>query len=188
MNEATFTLTFDDQQPLALRISPATQREKKQLMDLVSSIVDPTTIVVDLREAPLNSSVLDEILCRDFLRRLRDPDEPAAYAVLVALHPHTQEELRLGARASGKSNVVFVARTADGPQLVGMPTKEVENTFDALNTAGHMTARELADREGVSINVAHNRLRLLHELRLAFKEGPEAARGGGRQHIYRPVS
>lgn len=186
MRESRFVLDCHSQEPLTLRISAGTQREKSRLLDHVQSLDEGAILVIDLSSNALNSSVLDELLCREVLRRLRDPDEPVVYPVLTGLHPHSEDELMLGARASNKSNVVFVARTDGGVRLVGLPTKEVERTYEMLRDA-QLTARDLADRMGLPINAAHNRLRLLHELRLAIKGPAEPARGGGRQHTYLAV-
>jgi hypothetical protein len=186
MIESRFVVRHDKQEPLTLRISSGTQREKKRLLEHIQGLQSGTIVVIDLGNEPLNSSVLDELLCKEVLWRLRDPDESLIYPVLTGLHPHTEDELRLGARASSKSNIVFIARIGDGTRLVGLPTQEVEKSFQLL-AGGPMTARELADQTGLPINAAHNRLRLLHELRLAIKGGAEPARGGGRQHTYAPV-
>lgn len=186
MIESRFVVHHDKQESLTLRISSGTQREKKRLLGHIDGLRDQTILVIDLGDQPLNSSVLDELLCREVLRRLRDPDEPVIYPVLTGLHPHSEDELRLGARASNKSNIVFVARTGQGCKLVGLPTNEVEKTYGSLEV-GVATARELADHTGLPINAAHNRLRLLHSLRLAIKKGAEPAPGGGRQHRYLPV-
>jgi hypothetical protein len=187
MNISSFSLEVDGE-PLALRISESTQRQKCALMEAVNSISKPTVLWVDLGGHPLNSSVLDEILCREFMWRVRDPDGPEVYPVLIGLHPHSEEELERGAYASKKrSSVVFVAAATEGTRLVGLPTGEVAATFEALQKAGHLTARQLADQIDVEINVAHNKLRLLHELRLAVKESAEPAKGGGRQHVYAAI-
>jgi len=77
-------------------------------------------------------------------------------------------------------------QSKDNPQLLGDLRPYLESALKMVNEARELTARDLADAEGLAINTASNRLTELAKSGLAYRRS-ESFAAGGKQYCYQSI-
>lgn len=117
--------------------------------------------------------IMDELIAGQYDNR---------YIALTNASESTRENIDLTIRGHGlKLAIPFWDKNA-GIAFLGEIEPNLQYTFDVILERKSMTARDLADKEKISIGAASNRLKRLHDLRLIRRV--EEVTSEGRRHRY----
>ncbi len=139
----------------------------------------------------MDGSFADEVFASLAASRSRRAKR-LAQLVLRDLDPTSLDNLELAmtsrpVREPGLRNCVLpIIKPLAEVGLIGKAEEHVRMTFQALTRHRELTARELADEEGLDIGAASTRLKVLFDLGLAGRH--EERRERGRQFVYRSIA
>jgi DNA-binding transcriptional ArsR family regulator len=139
----------------------------------------------------MDGSFADEVFAEIAATRSRG-EAPARCLVLSDLDSTSYDNLLLAltsrpVREPGLRNCVMPVRGPDGRvELVGKWEDHVRATFEYLRGSGTLTARELADSQGLEIRSASTRLKVLYDLGLTCRQEERDERG--RLYVYLSIA
>lgn len=133
----------------------------------------------------MDSSFTGPSLLR-LMRELIEGQFGDRYLALSRVNSSTKENIDLTIRGHGLKLAIPLIEKDSPICLLGEIEPNLKNTFDIVNHRKNITARDLADLEGIGISAASNRLKKLYDLRLITRN--EEITSEGRRHRYQILS
>ncbi|MGE3271327.1 MAG: hypothetical protein AB7P40_21440 [Chloroflexota bacterium] len=148
-------------------------------------------LVLSFEDVPfMDASFADEVFAEIAASRSRG-EAPPRCLVLSNLDSTSYDNLMMAltsrpVREPGLRNCVLPVRNAEGRvDLVGKWEDQVRATFECLRESERLTARELANSQGLEIGAASTRLKVLFDLGLTCRR--EARDERGRLYVYMSI-
>ncbi len=161
-----------------------TRKLGEQIRSALSELLDerrePMVLELDFTGvAIVDYSFADEVIVRILVHTLAKT-YGEKYLVLLGLNPDLAENIAVSLRQRGYGLQV---QDGDGWQVIGSCKDHLQQALAMINQRRCITARDLADDQGLAINTASNRLMDLYRAGLAYRL-ERILPGGGKQYIY----
>ncbi len=166
------------------------RRAFRRFVQELKRVPDDQTLVLDCSEIPLmDSSFLDESILNLF-KRLIDGEYGNRFVVVTHISQDSLYNMAGAIKNRGMKAAIPVKNSAGwsfvGPKIGQRWEANLDIAAQRLVRTGELTARDLADQLHISINSASNRLRRLHDLRLAKRTAERNETG--LLHRYTPIA
>ncbi len=166
------------------------RRFRERLQEVLSEAPEGKLILSFVGVQLMDGSFADEALASLAATRSRQVAR-LGLLVLRDLDPTSLDNLELAmtsrpVREPGLRNCVLpIIKGLSRIELIGKAEDHVRKTFELLAQKRELTARELADEEGLDIGAASTRLKVLFNLGLAGRREERQERG--RQYVYSSI-
>jgi DNA-binding transcriptional ArsR family regulator len=133
----------------------------------------------------IDFSCADEVIAK-LVARVRSGELGDKYVVLTNLSESHRENIDAALKISKRN--VLAKGGEKGWQVLGDLKEHVLDVLEILMKEKEITTRELVEDLDMKINTLSNKMAILAEDRLIYKERkPEPEVGGGRQFLYRSL-
>ncbi len=166
------------------------RRFRERLQEVLSDAPEEKLVLSFVGVQLMDGSFADEALASLAAARSRQVAR-LGLLVLKDLDPTSLDNLELAmtsrpVREPGLRNCVLpIVKGLARIELIGKAEDHVRRTFELLAHRRELTARELADEEGLDIGAASTRLKVLFNLGLASRREERQERG--RQYVYSSI-
>ncbi len=156
------------------------EKVRSALSALLDQRREPAVLELDFTGvAIVDYSFADEVIVRSLVSMLAK-SHGEKYLVLQGLNPDLGENVAVSLQQRGYGLMV---QDGDTWQIIGSSKDHLQQALVMINQRGCITARDLADDQGLAINTASNRLMDLYRAGLAHRS-EKALPGGGKQFVY----
>ena len=156
------------------------EKVRLNLSALLDQKREPMVLELDFTGvAIVDYSFADEAIVRLLVSMLAK-SHGEKYLVLLGLNPDLAENIAVSLQQRGYGLLV---QDQGEWQVLGSIKEHLQLALVMINQRGWMTARDLADDQGLAINTASNRLMDLYRAGLVYRS-EKTLPGGGKQFVY----
>jgi DNA-binding transcriptional ArsR family regulator len=170
--------------PSVLTFRPLGKEVKNEIIKCIQSLPPQTAVELDFIGVDIcDVSFVDEIVLEVQSYLLKEVEDTIIFVSNISDGTIENLDAAIAVKDQKKGIRLQILQQRNGTLLyIGKLERNLDVTFNQLVEKRRITAREVAELNGIAINSASNRLKKLYDQRLVLRE--ETIDSTGKQHVY----